>query len=46
VAAADGGHAQPRAGEVPSEKDLTDPKSPMNRENAAIDRMLNICHGC
>jgi hypothetical protein len=43
---ASGTHLQPRVGQAPSEKDLTDPNSPANRENAALDRMLDICRGC
>jgi len=41
------GHRQPHADQVPSEKDLMDPKDPTNQENAALDRMINgICRGC
>ena len=42
------GHRQPRADQVPSEKNLMgDPNDPINRENAALDRMVNgICRGC
>jgi hypothetical protein len=41
------GHRQPRAGQVPSENSLMDPNDPVNRENAALDRMINgICRGC
>ena len=41
------GHRQPRADQVPSEKDLMDPKDPINQENAALDRMIKgICRGC
>jgi hypothetical protein len=41
------GHRQPRADQVPSEKDLTNPNDPVNRENAALDRMIKgICRGC
>ena len=40
------GHRQPRADQVPSEKSLMDPNDPINRENAALDRTLNICRGC
>ena len=41
------GHRQPRADQVPSEKSLMDPNDPVNRENAALDRMINgICRGC
>jgi hypothetical protein len=42
-----GGHSQPRADQVPSESNLTNPNDPINRENAALDRMINgICRGC
>ena len=40
------GHRQPRADQVPSEDNLMNPNDPINRENAEIDRMLNICRGC
>jgi hypothetical protein len=41
------GHRQPRAGDVPSEKNLSDPNSPVNREDAALDRKIkSICRGC
>ena len=42
------GHRQPRADQVPSEKNLMDdPNDPINRENAALDRMVKgICCGC
>jgi hypothetical protein len=41
------GHRQPRADQVPSEKNLMDPNDPTNQENAALDRMINgICRGC
>ena len=41
------GHRQPRADQVPSEKNLGDPNDPINRENAALDRMVKgICRGC
>lgn len=40
------GHRQPRADQVPSERDLMSPNDPINQENAALDRMLNICRGC
>jgi hypothetical protein len=43
---ATGGGPQPRADQVPSEKNLMNPNNPVNRENAAIDRMINICRGC
>jgi hypothetical protein len=42
------GHRQPRADQVPSEQNLMgDPNDPINRENAALDRMTKgICRGC
>ena len=41
------GHRQPRADQVPSEKNLMDPNDPVNQENAALDRMIaGICRGC
>jgi hypothetical protein len=41
------GHRQPRADQVPPEKNLMDPNDPINRENAALDRMVKgICRGC
>ena len=43
------GHLQPRADQVPSEKNLTgDPNNDaIDRENAALDRMVKgICRGC
>jgi hypothetical protein len=41
------GHRQPRAGDVPSEKNLSDPNSPVNKEDAALDRKIkSICRGC
>jgi hypothetical protein len=42
------GHRQPRVDQVPSEQNLTgDPNDPINRENAALDRMTKgICRGC
>jgi len=42
------GHRQPRADQVPSEKNLMgDPNDPLNRENAALDRKVKgICRGC
>jgi hypothetical protein len=43
---ASGGHPQPRANQVPSENNLMNPNDPANQENAALDRMLNICRGC
>ena len=41
-----GGGRQPRADQVPSEQSLMDPNGPFNRENAAVDRRLDICRGC
>ena len=32
------GHRQPRADQVPSEKDLGNPNDPINKEAAALDR--------
>ncbi|HEY3790288.1 MAG TPA: hypothetical protein VGM09_00540 [Bradyrhizobium sp.] len=41
------GHRQPRADQVPSEKNLGDPNNPVNREDAALDRKIkSICRGC
>ena len=41
------GHRQPRADQVPSDKNVMDPNDPVNQENAALDRMINgICRGC
>ena len=41
------GHRQPRADQVPSEKNLSDPSDPANREDAALDRKIkSICRGC
>jgi|ERR1700736_5746893 hypothetical protein len=41
------GHRQPRADQVPSEKNLSDPSAPMNKEDAAVDRKIkSICRGC
>jgi hypothetical protein len=42
------GHRQPRADQVPSEKNLLgDPNDPINRENATLNRMVKgICRGC
>ena len=45
--ALDGGGRQPRADQVPSESNLMNPNDPINRANAALDRMINgICRGC
>ena len=41
------GHRQPRADQVPSEKDLNNPDSAANREDAALDKKIkSICRGC
>ena len=41
------GHRQPRADQVPSEKNLINPNDPANRENAILDRKIkSICRGC
>src|SRR5258708_39966240 len=40
------GHRQPRADQVPPEKNLGDPNDPPNKENAALDpKNKSICHG-
>ena len=41
------GHRQPRASDVPSERNLSDPNNPINKEDAALDRKIkSICRGC
>jgi hypothetical protein len=41
------GHRQPSRDQVPSEKNLSDPNSQANREDAALDRKIkSICRGC
>ncbi|HET9584164.1 MAG TPA: hypothetical protein VFP38_08955 [Bradyrhizobium sp.] len=41
------GHRQPRASDVPNEKNLVDPNDPLSKENAALDRKIkSICRGC
>ena len=41
------GHRQPRAGDVPSEKNLSDPNDPLSKENPALDKKIkSICRGC
>ena len=41
------GHRQPRADQVPSEKSLSDPNNPANKEDAALDRKIkSIRRGC
>ena len=41
------GHRQPRTDQVPSEKNLSNPNDPVNKEDAALDRKIkSICRGC
>lgn len=41
------GHRQPRADQLPSEKNLNNPNDPLSKENAALDRKIrSICRGC
>ena len=41
------GHRQPRAGDVPPEKNLTEPNDPLSKENALLDKKIrSICRGC
>jgi hypothetical protein len=41
------GHRQPRADQVPSEKNLSNPNDAANREDAALDKKIkSICRGC
>ena len=43
------GHRQPRASDVPDEKNWqnTDPNDPLLKENRALDRTIkSICRGC
>ena len=41
------GHRQPRADQVPSEKNLSDPNNPAYKEDQALDRKIkSICRGC
>lgn len=41
------GHRQPRRGEIGNEKNLSNPDSAMNKEDAALDkRIKSICRGC
>lgn len=41
------GHRQPRASDVPSEKNLSDPNTPVNKEDALLDKKIkSICRGC
>ncbi|MGV7216796.1 hypothetical protein [Bradyrhizobium sp. UFLA05-112] len=41
------GHRQPRASDVPNEKNLSDPSDPLSKENQALDKKIkSICRGC
>ena len=41
------GHRQPRADQVPTEKNLSDPNDPLSKENAAFDKKIkSMCRGC
>jgi hypothetical protein len=41
------GHRQPRAGDVPNEKNLSNPNDPINKEDALLDKKIkSICRGC
>ena len=41
------GHRQPRAGDVPDEKNLGNPSDQANKEDAALDKKIkSICRGC
>ncbi|MGJ4939483.1 hypothetical protein ACQR1W_02845 [Bradyrhizobium sp. HKCCYLS1011] len=41
------GHRQPRASDFSNEKSLSDPSTPENKEDAALDRKIkSICRGC
>jgi hypothetical protein len=41
------GHRQPRADQVPDEKNLANPSDPINKEDAILDRKIkSICRGC
>lgn len=41
------GHRQPRAGDVPSEKNVSDANDPLSKENQALDKKIkSICRGC
>ncbi len=41
------GHRQPRASDVPDEKNLSNPNDAMDKEDAALDRKIkSICRGC
>jgi hypothetical protein len=41
------GHRQPRASDVPNEKNLSNPNDPVNKEDAILDKKIkSICRGC
>jgi len=41
------GHRQPTRGDVPSEKNLSNPNDPINKEDAILDKKIkSICRGC
>jgi hypothetical protein len=41
------GHRQPRAGDVPDEKNLANPTEPVSKEDALLDKKIkSICRGC
>lgn len=41
------GHRQPRAADVPDEKNLNNPNDLLSKENALLDKKLkSICRGC
>ncbi len=41
------GHRQPRASDVPNEKNLSNPNDPVNKEDALLDKKIkSICRGC
>jgi hypothetical protein len=41
------GHRQPKASDVPNEKNISDPNDPLSRENAILDKKIkSICRGC
>ncbi len=41
------GHRQPRAGDIPDEKNLSNPNDPVNKEDALLDKKIkSICRGC
>ncbi|MBN4668508.1 hypothetical protein HUS74_23305 [Pandoraea nosoerga] len=41
------GHRQPRRGDVGNEKNISDPNSQANKEDAALEKKIkSICRGC